>query len=128
LAMKIALDPFCILGTLQRFNTNAGSFGQLLLRHSDGFAKATRRSSWYNLFMTIEQLANVHHARPFRPYTIHMGDGPAFFVKHPDFLSRSASGRTVIVHLDDESFSVLDLLLVTELQVHAPTTADGAAA
>lgn len=79
--------------------------------------------------MTIEQLANVHHARPFRPYTIHMGDGRAFFVKHPDFLSRSPSGRTVIVHQDDDSFSVLDLLLVTELQVHAPSSpADGAAA
>lgn len=79
--------------------------------------------------MTIEQLANVHHARPFRPYTINMGDGRAFFVKHPDFLSRSPSGRTVIVHQDDDSFSVLDLLLVTKLQVHAPSSpADGAAA
>jgi len=77
--------------------------------------------------MTIEQLVNAHHARPFRPYTIYMGDGRAFFVKHPDFLSRSPSGRTVIVHQDDESFSVLDLLLVTELQLHA-STADGAAA
>lgn len=79
--------------------------------------------------MTIEQLANVHHARPFRPYTIHLGDGRAFFVKHPDFLSRSPSGRTVIVHQSDDSFSVLGLLLVTELQVHAPSSpADGAAA
>jgi hypothetical protein len=79
--------------------------------------------------MTIEQLATVHHARPFRPYTIHLGDGRAFFVKHPDFLSRSPSGCTVIVHQDDESFSVLDLLLVTELEVHAPSNpADGAPA
>jgi len=79
--------------------------------------------------MTIEQLATVHHARPFRPYTLHLGDGRAFFVKHPDFLSRSPSGRTVIVHQDDDSFSVLDLLLVTELEVHAPSnSADGAAA
>jgi len=79
--------------------------------------------------MTIEQLATVHHTRPFRPYTIHLGDGRAFFVKHPDFWSRSPSGRTVIVHQDDESFSILDLLLVTELEVHAPSNpADGAAA
>jgi hypothetical protein len=79
--------------------------------------------------MTIEQLANVHHGRPFRPYTIHLGNGRAFFVKHPDFLSQSPSGRTVIVHQDNESFSVLDLLLVTELEVHAlSSSADGAAA
>lgn len=49
-----------------------------------------------------------------------MGDGRSFLVKHPDFLSRSESGRTVVVHQPDESFSVLDLLLVTELEVHPP--------
>jgi hypothetical protein len=35
----------------------------------------------------------------------------------------------VIVYHDDESFSILDLLLVTELEVHGPSKpADGAAA
>jgi hypothetical protein len=77
--------------------------------------------------MTVEQLRNVHHAQPFRPFTIHMGDGRSFYVKHPDFISRSESGRTVVVHGPDESFSVLDLLLVTELEVH-PLDRDEAAA
>jgi hypothetical protein len=81
----------------------------------------------YNLLMTVEQLNNVHHARPFRRFTIHMGDGRAFVVKHPDFISRSPSGRTVIVHGDDDSFSILDLLLVTELQVHASDAPETAA-
>jgi hypothetical protein len=67
--------------------------------------------------MTVEQLRNVHHAQPFRPFTIHMGDGRAFFVKHPDFISRSPSGRTVIVHGDDDTFNILDLLLLTELEI-----------
>jgi hypothetical protein len=78
--------------------------------------------------MTLEQLRNVHRAARFRPFTIHMGDGRAFLVRHPDFLSHSPSGRTVIVHQDDESFSVLDLLLVTELEVHGPTRPTGEAA
>src|SRR2546423_692260 len=78
--------------------------------------------------MTVEQLRNVHRALPFRPFTIHMGDGRAFLVRHPDFLSHSPTGRTVIVHPDDESFHVLDLLLVTELEVHAPTRPAGEAA
>ena len=77
--------------------------------------------------MTIEQLANVLHGQPFRPFTIHMGDGRAFYVKHPDFLSRSETGRTVIVHGPEESFSVLDLLLVTELEVHPPAKPGAAA-
>ena len=78
--------------------------------------------------MTVEQLRNVHRAAPFRPFTIHMGDGRAFLVRRPDFLSHSPSGRTVIVHQDDESFSVLDLLLVTGLEVHAPSRPAGGAA
>jgi hypothetical protein len=70
--------------------------------------------------MTVEQLKAVHQAKPFRAFTIHMGDGRSFRVDHPEFLSRSPSGRTVVVHQSDESFGVLDLLLVTELEVHAP--------
>ena len=77
--------------------------------------------------MTVEQLANVLHAQPFRPFTIHMGDGRTFLVKHPDFLSRSETGRTVIVHGANESFSILDLLLVTESEVQ-PQSKPGAAA
>ena len=77
--------------------------------------------------MTVEQLRLVHHAQPFRPFTIHMGDGRSFYVKHPDFLSRSESGRTVIVHGPDDSFNILDLLLMTELEVH-PSGSSGAAA
>ena len=69
--------------------------------------------------MTVEQLKNVQGARPFQPFTIHMGDGRSFRVDHPEFLARSPSGRTIIVYQPDESFSVLDMLLVTELQVHA---------
>ena len=70
--------------------------------------------------MTVEQLKSAQGARPFRPFTIHMGDGRAFRVDHPEFLARSPSGRTVVVYQPDESFSVLDMLLVTELEVHAP--------
>ena len=70
--------------------------------------------------MTVEQFQKVHTARPFRPFTIHMGDGRSFRVDHPEFASRSPSGRTVIVHQADDSFSVLDMLLMTELEVHPP--------
>jgi len=72
--------------------------------------------------MSVEQLKNVHGTRPFRPFTIHMGDGCSFRVDHPEFLSRSQSGRTIIVHQPDDSFSVLDMLLVTELEVHPPNS------
>ena len=67
--------------------------------------------------MTIDQLLSTHQANPFRPFTIHLADGRSFHVPHRDFLSQSPSGRTLIVYHQDESFSILDLLLVTELEI-----------
>jgi hypothetical protein len=73
--------------------------------------------------MTIEQLRNIHSARPFRPFSIHMGDGRSFRVEHPELLSYSPTGRTVIVHQSGDGFSILDLLLATELEVDPATSA-----
>lgn len=77
--------------------------------------------------MTVEQLRSIQLAQPFRPFTLHMGDGRAFFVKHPDYISRSPSGRTVIVYGDADSFGVLDMLLVTEIEVHGSGKPEAAA-
>ena len=78
--------------------------------------------------MTIEQLRNAHQTRPFRPFMIHLADGRSFFVRHPDYLSHSPTGRTIIVYGDDENFSILDLLLVTELEFKSPSSRPGEAA
>ena len=67
--------------------------------------------------MTVEQLRSALRNSPFRPFTIRMADGRAFDVAHRDFVAQSPSGRTVIVFQQDESYSVLDLLLMSELQV-----------
>ena len=68
--------------------------------------------------MTIEQLRLVLHAAPFRPFTIHLADGRQIRVPHPDFVAQSPTGRTIIIYQEDESFSIVDPLLVTELKVH----------
>lgn len=67
--------------------------------------------------MTIDKLQSVLNANPFRPFTIHLADGSEIHVPHRDFLSHSPVGRTVIVYHQDDSFSILDLLLITELRV-----------
>jgi len=74
--------------------------------------------------MRTEQLRNVHHASPFRPFTLHLADGRSLPVPHRDFLSQSPSGRTVIVYGDDDSFSIIDVLLVTRIEVSPPRPAD----
>jgi hypothetical protein len=67
--------------------------------------------------MTSEQFRDLLHKQPFQPFTIRMADGRAFDVPHPDFVAMSRSGRTVVVTQPDEGISILDLLLMSELQV-----------
>lgn len=75
--------------------------------------------------MTIQQLRAAHRAIPFRPFTIHTADVRAFRVPHPDFLSMSPSGRTVIIYQEDDSFSIVDLLLMTEIEMSPGAPAKG---
>jgi hypothetical protein len=67
--------------------------------------------------MTAEQFRAALHQQPFRPFTIRMADGRAFQVAHPDFVAKSQAGRPVIVFQADESYSALDLLLMSEPRV-----------
>jgi hypothetical protein len=66
--------------------------------------------------MTTDQFRAMLHQDPFRLFTIRMADGRAFDVAHRDFVAMSPTGRTAIVYQDNENFSVLDLLLMSELQ------------
>jgi hypothetical protein len=77
--------------------------------------------------MTVEQLRALREAHPFRPFTIHLADGRNLTVPHRDFVSQSPGGRTVIVYRPDESFSVVDLYLVTELEVQASADSESSA-
>ena len=70
--------------------------------------------------MTSDQLRSTRDATPFRPFTLRVADGRSFRVQHRDYLLMSPGGRTVIVYQSDEAFSILDLLLVTELLVDPP--------
>ncbi|MEX0641432.1 MAG: hypothetical protein WD468_01960 [Pirellulales bacterium] len=67
--------------------------------------------------MTVEQLKQVWKADPFRSFRIHLADGRNIEVNHRDFLMPSPSGRTIIVYQPDDSFNVIDLILVTDLEV-----------
>ncbi len=65
--------------------------------------------------MTVEQVRAFHQAKPFKPFTIHVADGAEYQVQHPENMLQTPAGRTLIVTTGDESFAVLDLLLVTRI-------------
>lgn len=67
--------------------------------------------------MRMEELKKLHESRPFRPFEFHLADGRALRVDHPEFLARSPSGRTAVLYGADDSFEIIDLLLVSTLSV-----------
>lgn len=67
--------------------------------------------------MTAENLRELYEARPFRPFVIHLADGRNLPVRHPEFLAFTPKGQTVLVVQPDNSVKILDVALVTELEL-----------
>jgi hypothetical protein len=67
--------------------------------------------------MTVEQVRRFVEAQPFRPFVIHLADGRQVPVKHREFIMSSPSGRTLSVYQPDDTLNVIDLLLVTDLEI-----------
>jgi hypothetical protein len=73
--------------------------------------------AWEGNAMRVEEPRNLYQAGPFQPFTLHLADGGAIPVRHREFIMPSPSGRTVIVYQPDDSFNIVDLMLVTDLEV-----------
>jgi hypothetical protein len=67
--------------------------------------------------MTTEQLDQVHQAKPFKPFTIHLADGTGYRVVSREFMWRTPGGRTVFVSTGPEAAAIIDLLLVTKITI-----------
>lgn len=66
--------------------------------------------------MAIEQLRNLYNAQPFVPFIMHLADGRKIPVRSREFMASAPNGRTVIVYQPDNTFNIVDLLLVTDLE------------
>ena len=72
--------------------------------------------------MTGAALGKVIRRPPFQPLVLRPADGRAVRVPHQDFISMHPTGRTVIVYGQNEDLEILDVMLVTSLQLPAKTT------
>ncbi|HUY88102.1 MAG TPA: hypothetical protein VMV10_05180 [Pirellulales bacterium] len=70
--------------------------------------------------MTIERFHELLDAQPFQPFTIHLADGRAVPVVHREFIASAPTGRTVVVFQPDDTLNIIDLLLVTDLEIKTP--------
>jgi hypothetical protein len=67
--------------------------------------------------MTIEQIRRLYEAQPFQPFVIHLADGREIPVPSREFMAAAPNGRTVVVYQSDSTANIVDLLLVTDLEV-----------
>ncbi len=66
--------------------------------------------------MSIERLREAYSQQPFQPFVIRLADGRGIPVVHREYIVTTPSGRTVVVDQPDDSFNIIDLLLVTDLE------------
>jgi hypothetical protein len=66
-------------------------------------------------------IRQVLGARPFQPVVLHLADGRSLDIPHSDFASISQSGRRVIVEKSDDSFEIVDVLLINSVEVKPST-------
>ena len=71
--------------------------------------------------MTIDRLRDMYNAQPFQPFVMQMADGRQVPVVHREVIMAAPSGRTVIVYQPDDTVNIIDLLLVTDLELKPST-------
>ena len=67
--------------------------------------------------MKIDEVRKLLHVQPFRPFLIHFTKGGRIAVKHEDFIALAPTGRELLVYQPNGDYQVVDVMLVTRLQV-----------
>jgi hypothetical protein len=75
--------------------------------------------------MNVKVLRELHGQRPFVAFTLTLADGRKLKVPHNEFLSISPNGRSAMLFHPDDSFTLIDLLMVTSLDVNERTRPRG---
>ncbi len=67
--------------------------------------------------MAVERIKELYEATPFLPFVLHLADGRAISVHHREFIATAPSGRTLVVFQPDDHMHIIDLLLVTDVEL-----------
>ena len=70
--------------------------------------------------MHVEEVRKLLRTRPFQPFTIHLPEGRSVEVTNADFALLSPNGRTLIAYDRDESFNLIDVMLITSIESGPP--------
>jgi len=72
--------------------------------------------------MHADEIRQLLHASPFRPFTIYLASEKAFPVPHGDFAMLTPRGRTLVIsHSEKEAVDLLDVALIARVEVEERT-------
>lgn len=75
--------------------------------------------------MTTEQLREVIDAQPFAPFALRLADGRSINVPHKEFISVHPRGRTAVVWNERGAGNIVDVMLVTNIELSPPKERSG---
>jgi hypothetical protein len=67
--------------------------------------------------MTIERIKQLHAAKPFRPFSLHLTDGRQIPVFRSDWMEQAPSGEMVVVAQADDHLDFIGLKLIKTIQM-----------
>jgi hypothetical protein len=70
-------------------------------------------------------LRDALRLQPFKPFTMTLVDGRTYEIRHPELVIVSPKGRQAIIVNEDESWSVVEPLLILSLDYGAPASSNG---
>ena len=73
--------------------------------------------------MDIAGIREALHKVPFEPFVIRLADGRSLPVPHPDFVALTP--RRAIVGAEDDSWSIVEPLLIVSLDYGSTESKDG---
>jgi hypothetical protein len=73
--------------------------------------------------MRQEELYETIHVQPFRPFTLVTADGSRIEVRHPELIAHFKGARRALVLGEDQSIKIVDVALITTIDIGPPIPA-----
>lgn len=71
--------------------------------------------SFNEAVMYPQPIRDAHKKRPYQAFKIQTASGESYLVFHPEAMSQTPGGNTVVVMPEDESVIILDVPNITEI-------------
>lgn len=66
--------------------------------------------------MQATEIKTLYGAQPFKPFVIHLADGPSVRVDHPELMAISPSGRSATIYGKGDHLEIVDVMLVVSVE------------